>query len=166
MQLLFLQPAPSLRKRTAEFIIETLKIGLTVKPLQLLHGKNHFATELEEFKKLPAGTIGHAYAALLNEYNLKAIPRHENHDLWHVLLGYGMTSEEEIRMQAFMYGNGSRSVYCHLFLLSGLLLPGSWKLFYADYLKGKATKCILALDIRDCCNESTYAIRQHYGIEV
>lgn len=165
MQLLSLQPAPPLRKKTAEFIIESLKIGLTVKPLQLLYGKEHFAKELQQFKTLPAGTVGNDYAALLDQYSLKPIPRHENHDLWHVLLGYGMTSEEEIRMQAFLYGNGSRSIYCHLFLLSGLILPGSWKLFYADYLKGKATKCILALDITECCTESTSAIRQRYGIE-
>jgi ubiquinone biosynthesis protein Coq4 len=152
-------PQTSLRKTIAEFIIEFLKIELAVKPLQRKYGPEHFLAEMEYFKTLAPGTVGHDFVKLLEETGLAPIPKHESHDLWHILTGHGMTSEEEIRMQAFMYGNGSRSVFCILFLSSGILLPSAWPMFYKDYKRGKNSEPVLGLNILEHCERKTAELR-------
>lgn len=150
----------SLRKTLASFIIEWLKIELIVKPLQKKYGDEHFKKEMELFRALPVGTVGNEFARLLDENGLKPIPEHESHDLWHIITGYGMTSEEEICMQAFMYGNGSRSIFCVLFILSGLLLPSCWKNFYIAYKRGKNNTAVLGLSIMDCYELNTNSLKK------
>lgn len=110
----------SFRYRLAEILIEGLKINLAIKPLQFLFKKKvknaRFALE-----NCPENSVGNSVLNMLNENNLDVIPFFEDHDLKHLVLGYGMTSVEEIRMQAFLFGNGNRSFSCILFLLSGIL---------------------------------------------
>ena len=69
----------------------------------------------------------------------------------HLLLGYGITkAQEEIKMQAYLFGNGNYSFSCILFLLSGILFPSLWNKFYKEYRKGKKAPSILELSIDDC----------------
>ena len=49
-----------------------------------------------------------------------------------------MTAEDEIRMQAFMVGNGNYSIPSFAILIFGaILLPELWRTFYSDFKKGK-----------------------------
>lgn len=143
----------SFRYRLAENLIEGLKINLAIKPLQFLFKKKvknaRFALE-----NCPENSVGKSVLNMLNENNLDVIPFFEDHDLKHLVLGYGMNSVEEIRMQAFLFGNGNRSFSCILFLLSGILLPSAWNLFYFDYKKGKNSPDILNLRLEECMNKS------------
>ena len=41
---------------------------------------------------------------------MEFLPKYEPHDALHVLLGYDATTVGEIRLQAFMAGNSTRSV--------------------------------------------------------
>ena len=66
------------------------------------------------------------------------MPKYESHDLKHVLLNYKMTVEDEIRMQAFMVGNGNYSIPSFAILIFGtMLLPELCPTFYSDFQKGK-----------------------------
>ena len=59
---------------------------------------------------LSEGTIGKEIANCLKQHDLNLVPYFESHDLKHVLLNYKMTALDEIRLQAFMLGNGNWSL--------------------------------------------------------
>ena len=98
----------SVRYRIVELIVETLKIGLVIKPLQILFKKRNRQTRLI-LDGCAENSIGKEIVKMLDKYDLKLIPFYEEHDLKHLVLDYGMTSEEEIRMQTYLFGNGNRS---------------------------------------------------------
>jgi len=141
-----------------ERFVEALKIGLVIKPLQIRYSS--YATKrLALMKTMPVGSAGHDLYKMLNENQLKPIPKFEEHDLKHLILGYGMSSIDEIKMQAYLFGNGNHSIFCLLFLASGVLFPKEWSSFYADYKKGKTAPSVLHLDIDACMHEKTDALQ-------
>jgi len=164
MEILVNHPRLSIRRQLAESIIEIAKVYGVIKPLQFVHSNAHYSAKLEAMRSLPSGTIGSNIAEMLDNEGLKLIPRFENHDLKHLILGYGMSTIDELRMQAYLFGNGNRSVSCMLFLSSALLLPSSWNTLFQDFKKGKNNPSILRLSIDDCMNERIEVVRQQYKI--
>lgn len=63
--------------------------------------------KVEQLDKLEEGTLGKEIAKCLKQNNLTLVPNYESHDLKHSLLKFEMTPLDEIRMQAFMIGNGN-----------------------------------------------------------
>lgn len=111
--------------------------------------------QVDELSKLENGTLGKEIANCLHSHNLTLVPNYESHDLKHVLLDYKMTAEDEIRMQAFMIGNGNYSIPSFtIFLFGAILLPDLWSTFYSDFRKGRRTIPISKWTIND------FAIRQ------
>ena len=81
-------------------------------------------------KKLDEGTLGREIANCLENHELNLVPYYESHDLKHVLLDYQMTPEGEIRLQAFMIGNGNLTLPSFaIFIYGALLLPELWPCF-------------------------------------
>jgi hypothetical protein len=106
-----------------------------------LYNMQPYKQKVIALHNLPAGSLGKEIALCLQLHNLTLIPGYESHDMKHVLLGYDMTGIDEIRMQAFMLGNGNYSFACLSFIAIGLpLMPHYWLRLYADYQKGK--RCI------------------------
>jgi len=151
-------------KEIKEKFVESIKIYGVIKPLQKKYGNKHFEDKLKEMRHLPKDTIGNDLAKILDLNNLKLIPKFENHDLKHLVLGYGMTTQDEIKMQAYLLGNGSRKLTCILFLLSGILFPSLWKEYYQEYQKGKSSPSILKLSLEDCMRMQTHDMRKKYII--
>ncbi|MEN7547188.1 hypothetical protein AAG747_04670 [Rapidithrix thailandica] len=145
-----------------EKIVEGLKVWMVIKPLQFLFRRsmeNH-TIELQNSQK---GTVGYDIYQLLKKHDLKVIPKFENHDLKHLILGYGMSSIDEIRMQMYLLGNGNYSIFCLLFAASGILFPKAWSSFYQDYRKGKSAPSILDLSIHDCKVKKTKELKNTYN---
>lgn len=134
--------------------VELLKVYFVIKPLQTVF-KKYSNKQLKVLENKALGTIGHDLAKLLKENQLTIIPRFEDHDLKHLILGYGMTSMEEIRMQAYLFGNGNWSPVCLVFLATGLIFPEEWSSFYTEFKKGRKGPSILQLKVNDCMDEST-----------
>lgn len=152
--------APKLREHFVEF----LKISLAIKPLQFIY-KRKSERMLNELKTLPDGTIGADLYKMLNNNGLKVIPKFENHDLKHIILGYGMTSIEEIKMQAYLFGNGNKSISCVLFLASGFIFPEKWSSFYQEYKKGKKSACIHHISFEETIIKQTELVKATYCSE-
>jgi ubiquinone biosynthesis protein Coq4 len=86
----------------------------------------------------------------------------ESHDLKHVLLGYEMTPVDEIRMQAFLFGNGCNSLVSFGFLLYGIiLLPDQWSIFYSDFKMGLDAPRIIHLDVNSCAMMETKKLQAY-----
>lgn len=148
--------------RLRERFVEGLKVQLVIKPLQKIYRKQADA-RMRELNELPEGAVGKEVASLLNSNGLQLIPKYEDHDLKHLVLGYGMTSIDEIAVQAYLFGNGNRSITCMLFLSSGLLFPEHWKRFYQEYTYGKESPSILNLSLKNCMFESTKEVREKFN---
>ncbi|WP_430405465.1 hypothetical protein [Fluviicola sp.] len=141
--------------------VELLKVHLVIKPLQIVF-KKYSNKQLKVLESKDRGTVGKDLSQILKENQLTIIPRFEDHDLKHLILGYGMTSMEEIRMQAYLFGNGNWSPFCLVFLATGLIFPEEWKSFYAEFKKGRTGPNILHLRVVDCMDESTEEMIRRY----
>lgn len=152
------------KESLGEKIIGIVKDNLVVKPLQrFLHSK-YKSKFSEEINYLPKGTVGRDLVDFLQENNFKLIPNYESHDLKHLLLGYGMSTLEEIKMQAFLWGNGNHSVLCIGFVISAIILPRKWGEIYNEYKRGKSVDVIIGLRLEHCMYEQTFDLQNKFSL--
>jgi hypothetical protein len=120
-----------------------------------------YRQKVAALKSLPPGTVGRELADCLLARQLTLVPGFESHDLKHVVLDYAMEPLGEIRMQAFMLGNGNWTIpSLAIFVFGFLLLPQHWRLFRADFMLGQRCPALAALAIEDCQEEQLLAFRQ------
>lgn len=133
--------------------------------IQLLHNMRKYEALKRDLEQMEAGTIGKAIADTLTEKGYDIIPGFESHDLKHVLLGYSMTAEDEVRMQAFLLGNGNFSPVCFMFLSLGFLMPETWPSLITAYKRGRRTPCILHLTIENAAHLNLEELKRVYKID-
>lgn len=136
-----------------QLVVNSLLKLYDTQPYQVLH---------DQYRQLPVGTVGRSVADLLDAQGLQMIPRFESHDLKHVLLGYGMDPEDEVRMQAYLWGNGNHSLTCFLLLSTALLLPDTWPSLKVAYRRGKANPSMVHLTLQACAEMSLKEVRAQY----
>ena len=89
----------------------------------------------------PSNTLGYKVGLFLSDNGFEFFPKHETHDLFHVILGYGVTVKEEIGLQYLLYGNGKRSLYLYMVMSLGFfLVPEYYRFYKSSYQKGKKQK--------------------------
>ena len=124
-------------KTIARNIIE-LSFNFSIKVIEFFNNMEPYKRKAEMLSSMPEGTLGKAIADCLKDNNLRLVPGYESHDLKHVVLDYKMTPVDEIRMQAFMLGNGNYTLPCFIILIFGIiLLPGKCSQFLKDFNRGK-----------------------------
>ena len=134
---------------------------LSVWTIEQFHDIAIYEQKTRQLQELPEGTLGKDIANCLEKNNLRLVPNYESHDLKHVLLDFKMTPVDEIRMQAFMLGNGNYSIPSFaIFLFGILLLPDLWKTFYKDYKNGLNSTPIKNWTIEEYANCQTSTLRQ------
>jgi len=135
--------------------------NLSVWTIEQFHDIAVYEQKARQLQELPGGTLGKDIANCLEKNNLRLVPNYESHDLKHVLLDFRMTPVDEIRMQAFMLGNGNYSMPSFaIFLFGALLLPDLWTIFYKDYKKGLNSKPIKNWTIEEYAHCQTSTLRQ------
>lgn len=88
--------------------------------------------------KYPKGTLGNKVGLFLSTNEFEFFPKHETHDIFHVLCNYGVSVKEEIGLQFLLFGNGKRSLYLYVVMCLGMLIVPEYFSFYkASYYKGK-----------------------------
>lgn len=145
---------------TAQAIIKK-SFHFSVWIIEQFHDIAVYEQKVRQLKEFSDGTLGKEIANCLEKNNLRLVPNYESHDLKHVLLDFKMTPVDEIRMQAFMLGNGNYSIpSLAIFLFGILLLPDLWTTFYKDYKKGRNSKPIKTWTIEEYAHCQTSALRQ------
>lgn len=144
-------------------VTKYIKICCVIKPLQFLVARNCCSQKMAYLRSLPACTIGHDLARMLDSKGLTLIPGFAKHDLDHLILGYGMDPEEELCMQAYLIGNGRWQLQVFLFLSSAVLLPGLWATLWAHYNSGRKSPTVTSLTFDDCLTQDTDQLRQKYA---
>lgn len=116
-----------------------------------------------ELLSLPENTLGFALGSFLVSQQIDAPP--ENHDAVHVLTNTGTSTTEEIGLQYYLLGNGSRNPQLFLSLFVGTLLrPTQLDYFLAQYQKGKAAHYFHYLDFSSMLTVPVATIRETFRI--
>ncbi|MEJ8843887.1 hypothetical protein WG954_15960 [Lacibacter sp. H375] len=143
---------------------KSLKLtGVTILALELLFGADSLTPKLNHLRTLQFGTVGKAIADLLDKRQYRLIPKFENHDLKHIVLEYEMTMQDEIRMQAYLVGNGNLTLPCLTFLSLGLFYPRIWKDLPKHFRQGQASNSIYYLTLEQCLDKDLIEVRNLYG---
>ncbi len=128
--------------------------------IERFHNKNPYREKVNALRKLPEGTLGRDIAQCLDDNKLGLVPNYESHDLKHVLLDFKMTPVDEIRMQAFMLGNGNYTIPCFaIFTFGAVLLPEQWSVFYTDFKRGQSTEPVSEWTIEEYAEKETQQLR-------
>ncbi|QNH63145.1 hypothetical protein [Hymenobacter sediminicola] len=156
---------PSLNpyQRLARTTIEHARTSFLIPIFQRLYGCNNTKVQLTQLQALPPGTLGRGVADILARYNLQLIPHYENHDLKHVLLGYDMTPEDELKLKAFMLGNGDYSITCIGFLALALLTPELWPELTEHFRRGRHTLPVRHWSLTEYATQQVEQLRDQIG---
>lgn len=93
---------------------------------------------LSDFKCMPPASLGAALGHFLQSNQLQLMPGFENHDMFHIILGYDTSAPQEVALQWCLLGNGKRSTYAILTALIGFFIfPEHWGLLLTAYKRGK-----------------------------
>jgi ubiquinone biosynthesis protein COQ4 len=147
--------------------------------------------DLDALMKLPADTLGGAYARHMKEggfradYYREARPRHrmqflrqrmrQTHDVWHVLSGFGADEFDEVGIQGFYAGQYTSSMAA--IIAAGAFLKSIVRARFRDlekhvdafcegYCAGKRADCLLAVKWEELWEEKLETLRRRYHIEV
>jgi hypothetical protein len=122
-------------------------------------------TAFNELSAYPQDSWGrHVHTFLVNRC-MEFLPKYEPHDALHVLLGYDATTEGEIRLQAFMAGNSTRSFAGWvLYRLGLILLPECRELMKSDFARGGASEPIDWLSIEGAMRMPLASVRSQWQI--
>lgn len=134
---------------------------LSVWTIEQFHDMKVYEDKVDELRDLGEGTLGKDVAECLDQNNLRLVPGYESHDLKHVLLDYKMTPLDEIRMQAFMLGNGNISIpSIAIFIYGFILLPHKWNQFFKDFKLGLFSTSIKTWTMEQLADRQTKELRE------
>jgi hypothetical protein len=95
-----------------------------------------------DLRIMPVGSLGWTVARYLDNRGFELVPEYEIHDLKHILYGYEMDAEGEVRLQAFLFGTGNYSLpVLGTVALGMVLMPDHLLHFAFDVLRGRFSGC-------------------------
>lgn len=152
------------RSNLSHRIIE-FSFQLTAKTINRFSNTQNLKSKTEELRALPDGTLGKDIANYLDENNIVLVKNFESHDLKHIILDLGMTPIEEIRLQAFMIGNGNLTISsAAIFSLGIVLFPSQWSVFRSEFKKGRSSIQIKGWTIDEMAHFNTNYLRNQLSI--
>ncbi|MGD1845865.1 MAG: hypothetical protein ACFB10_10775 [Salibacteraceae bacterium] len=139
-----------------------LSLELGVALLQFLGPQKRLDNQLKALAHYPKGTLGYDLSQWLRQRNNRLVPGFESHDLKHLLLGYDTSPEDEVRMQAFLLGNGNvTGPTLFLFLYGSFWMPRLWKHFPKDFRRGQHTQPMQHYSLAQHAHLNTLLMKQN-----
>lgn len=116
--------------------------------------------------QLPQDSLGFHLGCFLLKYNFEIQPKLEDHDVIHVLTNTGISVVEEIGMQYYLLGNGKKSLYLVMVIISGTLFyPTRLNYFKQQYSRGKNAHSFYDLDYSKMLKIPVTSIRETFNIK-
>ena len=136
-------------------------------PYQKFMKKNEpWAVDLPDLMHYQPTSLGFHLASFLLKHNFEIQPKLEDHDVFHVLTGTGITVPEEISMQYYLLGNGKRSLYQYAVIVLGtILFPDHIKLFLRAFRRGKSALVFYHLDFLKLLDQPIERIKDTFLIQ-
>ncbi len=92
-------------------------------------------------KSMPPGSLGRGLYQFYQEYGLQVMPGFEPHDVFHVLLDYPPSMEEEGKLVFCLLGNGKRSIpNTSSCIMAAAFFPEHWGDFAEAYARGRRAR--------------------------
>jgi len=118
-----------------------------------------------EYKGMPNKSLGKSFS----NYVVQAkIPFKQNlirHDLKHILLGYKMTMQDELRIHAFLVGNRCYNPIAMAYLFICLLIvPESIGGIKNDFYRGRKTPCLKKTNLQKLAQKDLTKCRIELGV--
>lgn len=86
----------------------------------------------------PTESLGLVLGNFLHKNNFDIQEKLEDHDIIHILTNTGVSVYEEIGMQYYLFGNGKRSLYLYMVILTGTTFyPKRINYFIQQFKRGK-----------------------------
>lgn len=119
----------------------------------------------EELASYPELSLGNDLGRFLTSNQFDIQEKLEDHDIIHVLTNTGISVADEIAMQYYLLGNGKRSLYLYMVILTGTVFyPMLFYRFMEAYKKGKKAHKFYYLDFLKLLHISTDTLRQTFNI--
>ncbi|TPG32112.1 Coq4 family protein [Flavobacterium pectinovorum] len=149
-----------------DYLIEKL-YEHTKKPYQKYFKKNEpWKIDKAHLMDYPENSLGFGLGSFLFKNHFDIQEKLEDHDIIHVLTNTGISVYEEIGMQYFLLGNGKRSLYLYMVILSGTVFyPTQLKYFINQYKNGKQALPFYYLDFSKMLLMPIHSIRQTFKIQ-
>ena len=140
---------------------------ISKKPYQKFFKKgNAWDINVNQLIQLPNDSLGFHLGCFLLKYNFEIQPKLEDHDIIHVLTNTGISVVDEIGMQYYLLGNGKRSLYLWMVILSGTLFyPNRFSYFKQQYQRGKQAHEFYGLDFLNMLTIPITNIQQTFNIK-
>ncbi|ABQ06530.1 MULTISPECIES: Coq4 family protein [Flavobacterium] len=148
-----------------DYLIEKL-YECTKKPYQKYFKKNEpWNIDKKQLFNFPKDSLGYGLGNFLHKNHFDIQEKLEDHDIIHVLTNTGISVYEEIGMQYYLFGNGKRSLYLYMVILSGTLFyPKQIKYFVEQYKRGKQAHSFHYLDFSKMLSMPIQSIQQTFNI--
>lgn len=139
---------------------------MSKKPYQKFIKKNQpWNLTKEELTTYPIHSLGYDLGQFLTSNQFDIQEKLEDHDVIHVLTNTGITVADEIAMQYFLFGNGKRSLYLYMVMITGTLFyPMLFNQFKLAFQKGKKAHIFYHLDFLKLLHLPTSTLRQTFNI--
>ena len=140
---------------------------ISKKPYQRFFKKGKaWDINVNQLIQLPSDSLGFHLGCFLLKYNFDIQPKLEDHDIIHVLTNIGVSVVEEIGMQYYLLGNGKRSLYLLMVILSGTLFyPTRFFYFKQQYERGKQAHEFYGLDFLNMLSIPITNLQQTFNIK-
>jgi ubiquinone biosynthesis protein Coq4 len=140
---------------------------LSKKPYQRFIKKNKaWEVSIKQLITMPNESLGFHLGCFLIKYNFEIQPKLEDHDVIHVLTNTGISVTDEIGMQYYLYGNGKRSLYLYMVIISGTCFyPTQINNFIKQYKRGKETHKFYYLDYSKMLQIPIITIQETFKIK-
>ena len=140
---------------------------ISKKPYQRFFKKrNAWNVNVKQLLQLQSDSLGFHLGCFLLKYNFEIQPKLEDHDIIHVLTNTGISVVEEIGMQYYLLGNGKRSLYLGMVIITGTLFyPIRFSYFKQQYQRGKQAHEFYGLDFLNMLSVPISNIQQTFNIK-
>jgi ubiquinone biosynthesis protein Coq4 len=138
----------------------------TRKPYQKYFKKNTpWQIDQSELLQYPKESLGFGLGTFLDKNHFDIQPKLEDHDIIHVLTNTGISVVEEIGMQYYLLGNGKKSMYLFVVILSGTpFYLNQFSYFLQQYKRGKQALPFYYLDFSKMLFTPIHSIQETFKI--
>lgn len=152
--------------RFAHRVLFARQLAFFVFFLNIFGHKKRVNEELSVLQYCAPGTLGQKIWEMMQANNLEFVPWYEHHDMKHALLGYPQHAPDEMRMQAFMFGNaGFSPFYVFIFAIFVIWTPDAWSSLSYHYRCGQYTAPIGGWRILDFAHRDLAELRLEIGLD-
>lgn len=151
-----------IRAKLCEWLNETTKVSYT----KWFKTKTaSWMLDIKDLRAFKQDSLGMNMFHFLTYEGFSLMEKHESHDVFHVLTDYSTSKEDEIAMQCFLFGNGKKTLYMILSILTGfIILPEFISKFYKAYLRGKQAFPLYQLNYKPLLNYPLQHLKWMFNI--